>query len=104
MRMLALRLQFHQVDDVDNADLQRRKVLAEEIYGSQRFQRWYVSATRHYDVWFRSFVIARPFPDPNARRTMFDHLVHREQLRNRLFTCSHEVDIISAAQTRFSHR
>src|SRR5437764_14647241 len=88
MRMLALRLQFHQVDDVDDANLQRRKVLAEEIYGSQRFQRWYVSATRHYDVWFRSFVIARPFPDPNASSAMFDRMVNRQLLKSRLFACS----------------
>src|SRR4029450_3576338 len=104
MRMLALWLQFHQVDDVDDADLQRRKMLAEEIYGSQRFQRWYVSATGHHDVWFSSFVIARPFPDSDASRAMFDRLVHRQPLRGRLFACYHDVDVVAAAQAVISHR
>src|SRR4029450_10271321 len=97
MRMLALWLQFHQVDDVDDADLQRRKMLAEEIYGSQRFQRWDGSATGHPDVWFSSFVIARPFPDSDASRAMFDRLVHRQPLRGRLFACYHAADILATA-------
>src|SRR4030095_12187208 len=104
MRVLTLWLQFHQVNNVDDADPQRRKMLAEEIYGSRRVQRWYVSATGHYDVWFCSFVIARPFPDSDASRAMFDRLVHRQPLRGRLFACYHDVDIVAAAQAVISHR
>src|SRR5512132_3022918 len=104
MRVLALRLQFHQVNNVDDADLQSRKMLAEEIYRSQRFQCWYVSATGHHDIWFCSFVIARPFPDPDASRAMFDRLVHRQPLRSRLVACYHNVDIVAAAQAVISHR
>src|SRR5512133_309238 len=104
MRVLTLWLQFHQIDNIDDADLQRRKMLAEEIYGSQRFQRWYVSATRHHDVWFCSFIIARPFPDSDASRAMFDRLVHRQPLRGRLFAGDHDVDIVAAAQAVIGHR
>src|SRR5512140_1423596 len=104
MRVLALWLQFHQVNNVDDANPQRRKMLAEEIYGSQRFQRWYVSATGHHHVWFSFFVIARPFPDADASGAMFDRLIHRQPLRSGLFACYHNVDIVAAAQAMIGHR
>src|SRR6476660_6327549 len=104
MRVLAAWLQFHQVYNVDDADLQRRKMLAAEIYRSQRFQRWYVSATGHHDVWLCSFVIARPFPDSDASRAMLDCLVHRQPLWGRLFACYHDVDIVATAQAVIGNR
>src|SRR4026208_2226390 len=98
MRVLAPWLQFHQVYNVDDADLQCRKMLAAEIYRSQRFQRWHISATGHHNVWLCSLVIARPFPDSDASRAMFDRLVHRQPLRGRLFACYHDVDIVAAGR------
>ena len=75
--MLARRLQFHQVDHVDDADLQRRQILAEEIHGGERFQRGNVPATGHDDVGLSPLVIAGPFPDADAGSAVFDCLVHR---------------------------
>ena len=50
MRMLGLRLQLHQVDDVDDADFQLRQVLAQDRHGSQRFKCRHVAAAGHHDV------------------------------------------------------
>ena len=51
MRVFALRLQLHQIHDVDDADLQRREMLTKQIHGGQRLQRRHVAATGHHDIW-----------------------------------------------------
>src|SRR5262245_41196688 len=84
MRVLSLRLQFHQIDDVDNADLQLRDMLTEQIYGGQSLQRRHVPTTGHDDIRIPSLVVAGPFPDSDACRAVFDRLVHRQPLRSRL--------------------
>ena len=66
VRMLARRLQRHQVDDVDDADLQRRQPLAQQTHGRQRFERRHVAGARHHDVGRAVLVVARPRPDADA--------------------------------------
>ena len=80
------------------------KMLAKEIHGGQRFQRRHVAAAGHHDVRFASLVVAGPFPDADARRAMFDRLVHRQPLRSRLFAGDDDVDIVAAAQTVIGDR
>ena len=63
VRMLARRLQLHQVDDVDDANLQVRGVLAEQIDGGQRLQRRHVAAARHDHIGLAAAVVAGPLPD-----------------------------------------
>lgn len=49
--MLALRLQLHEIDDIDYADCQLRQMLVHDGNGGERFQRWHVAATGHHHVW-----------------------------------------------------
>ena len=67
VRVLALRLEPHQVDDVDDADLQLRQVLAQEVDRGQRLQRRHVAAAGHHDVGLAAPVVAGPLPDADAR-------------------------------------
>jgi hypothetical protein len=67
VRMLAWRLQRHQIDDVHDPYLQFGRVLAQELDRSQDLQRWHVPATGHHDIRLAASVIAGPWPDPQAR-------------------------------------
>ena len=104
MRVLALRLQFHQVDDVDDPDLQRREMLPKQIHRGQRLQRGHVTAASHHHIRLASLVVAGPFPDSDAGRAMFDRLIHRQPLRGRLFARDDDVHIVAAAQAVIGHR
>ena len=68
VRVFALRLQLHQVHDVDHAHLQLRQVLADQLHRSQRLQRRNVAAARHDHVGLAALVVARPLPDAEALR------------------------------------
>ena len=62
VRMLARRLQAHQVDDVDDADAQLRRERAQEVDGGQRLQRRHVAAAGHDDVGLAAAHRSRPTP------------------------------------------
>jgi hypothetical protein len=60
VRVLGFGLQFHQIDDVDNPDLQVRQVLPGDGYRGQHLQRWYVTGACHYNIWFPIALAAGP--------------------------------------------
>ena len=92
------RLQLHQVHDVDDADLQLRRVLTQQFDRGQRLQRGHVATARHHHVRLTVAVVAGPFPDAEAGRAMLDRLIHRQPLRRRLLPGDHDVDVVAAAQ------
>ena len=98
VRMLARRLQRHQIDDVDHADLQFGRMLAQEVDRGQRLERRHVAAAGHDDVRLAAAVVARPFPDAEARGAVLDRLVHRQPLRRRLLAGDDDVHVVAAAQ------
>ena len=104
VRVLGLRLQLHQVDDVDHADLQLRQVLAQNGDGGQRLQRGHVAAAGHDDVRRAALVVAGPLPDADALGAVLDGGVHRQPLRRRVFAGDHDVDVVAAAQAVIHHR
>src|SRR5262245_50301490 len=64
MRMLTWRLQLHQVHHVDDADLQVRRVLSQEIDSRKGLERRHVAAACHHDIGLTAPVIAGPLPVP----------------------------------------
>ena len=77
VRMLARRLQLHQIHDVDDADFQFRQVLADQLDRGQRFKRRNVAATGHDHIGFAALVVAGPFPNAEPCGAMLDGLIHR---------------------------
>ena len=91
-------MQLHQIDDVDDADLQIGRVPAQQIDRGQRLQRRHVAAAGHHDVGLAAAVVAGPFPDAKPGFAMLDRLVHRQPLRRRLLAGDDDVDVVAAAQ------
>src|SRR5262245_58786294 len=75
MRMLALRLQFHEIHDVDNTHLQVGRVSAKEVDSCQSLQCWDIAAASHHDIGLLATIIAGPFPDPKPGSAVLDRLV-----------------------------
>src|SRR5262245_22646059 len=98
MRMLARRLQLHEIHDVDDTYLQLGRVTAKQVDGSQSLQCRHVSAASHHNVELLATVVAGPFPDSKPGTAMLDRLVHRQPLRGRLFSGDDYIDVVSAAQ------
>ncbi len=78
VRMLARRLQLHQVHDVDHPDFQLGQVLAQEIHRGERFKRRHIAAAGHHHIGLAALIVAGPFPDADAGGAMLDGLVHVE--------------------------
>ncbi len=66
--MLALRLEGHQVHDVDDADLQVGKVLAQHLDGGQRFERGHIAGAGHHYVGVAALDRCWPIPRCRGRR------------------------------------
>src|SRR5664280_2840364 len=76
MRVLGLRLQFHEIDDINYPDFQAGQMLAKDRNGSQYLQRRRVSATGHDHIRLGALVVAGPLPDTDSFRAMYDRLFH----------------------------
>ena len=97
VRMLALRLQAHQVDDVHDAHLQVGQVPADQLRAAT------VSSVGTSPAQARTtsgsaFVAARPVPDPDPPRAVGDRLVHRQVVERRLLAGDDHVDVVLRAQ------
>ena len=65
--MLGVGLEAHQVDDVDDANLELGQVLAQDRGGGERLERRDVAAAAEHDVGLAAAVVRRPLPDADAR-------------------------------------
>ena len=102
--MLRLRLEAHEVDDVDDPDLQVGQVLAQDVHRGQRLERRDVAGAGHDDVRLDALVVAGEVPDADAARAVQDGLVHRQPVGRRLLAGHDDVDVVAAAQAVVGHR
>ena len=98
VRMLALRLEAHQVDDVDDAHPQLRQVLAQDRGGGERLERRDVAAHASTTSRLAAFVVRGPVPDAEPARAVRDRLVHGEVVQRRLLAGHDHVHVVAAAQ------
>lgn len=99
VRVLLRVLQPHEVDDVDDTDLELRQVLTQEVRSRQDLERRDVARTAEHDVRVLArYLGARPLPDPEATGAVRDSLVHGEEVRRRLLARDDHVDVVPAAQ------
>src|SRR5689334_23439208 len=66
--MFTLRLQSHQVHDVNHSDFEIGKMLAQKIYRGQCFQSRHITGAGHHDVRLASLIGAGPRPDAYTSR------------------------------------
>src|SRR2546422_602643 len=85
--MLAWRLQCHKIDHVDDADLNVRKMLPQQIDSRQRLEGRDISRTGHHNIRFAALVSTRPLPNSNPARAVFDGVIHVEVLGRGLLAC-----------------
>src|SRR5271166_4525487 len=104
MRMLRAGLESHQIDDVDDPNLQIGQMFAQDGNGGQNLERRRVAAAGHHDIRFRVLVVARPLPDADSLGAMDDGLLYGEPLRQRVLARYDDVDVVPSAQAMVEHR
>ena len=104
MRMLALRLQFHQVHHVHHPHFQLRQSLSQNRNRRQRLQRRHIASARHHHIRLGPAIAARPIPDAQPGRAMLHRRIHVQPLRRGVFPGHHHVHIMPAPQTMIHHR
>jgi hypothetical protein len=92
--MLGAGLQLHQIYNVDDANLQRRQMFAKNGDCSEDLQRRGISATGHDNVWLAVLIVAGPLPNAHSLRAMHDSLVHREPLRECMFSSDDHIRLV----------
>ena len=95
---------MHQVDHIDHADLQVRRVPAQQVDGSQGFQRRNIATARHHHVGLAALIVAGPLPDSYPARAVLDRRVHVQPLQRGLLAGDNDIDIIAAAQAVIGDR
>ena len=98
VRVLGLRLQPHQVDDVDDPHLQLGQALAQERRGGDGLQRRNVPGAGEHDVRLVVALVRGPLPDADPARAVGDRLVHRQVVERRLLAGHDHVDVVAGAQ------
>jgi hypothetical protein len=96
--MLVGALQAHEVDDVDDADLELGQVLAQERRGGQHLQGGDVARATQDHVGLGAGVAAGPVPRADPARAVQDRVLHRQPVERRLLARHHHVDVVAAAQ------
>jgi len=102
VRVLARRLQPHQVDDVDHTHPQLGEVLTQQVHRGEGLQRRYVAGAGQHDVG-PAVVVAGPVPDADASRAVQHAVGHRQPVRLRVLAGDDHVDVVAAAQAVVHH-
>src|SRR5579863_8229920 len=103
VRVLAFGLDAHEVDDVNNPDLERRQFLAQDVHGGERLQRRDVPTAAH-DYIRVAAVVGRPVPNPDPPGAMQDRLFHRQVIERRLLASDYHVHVMAATQAMVGYR
>jgi hypothetical protein len=104
MGVLALRLQLHEVNDVDDANLESRQMLTQHGDSRQHFQGRRIAAACQDDIRLAALIVARPLPDADTLGAVHDRGIHGQPLRQGVFAGHHHVDVVSAAQAVIEDR
>src|SRR5438067_2877763 len=96
--MLGVRLQAHEVDDVDDAHLQLGQVLAKQRRCGERLEGGDVSAAAEHDVRSPFFIVGRPLPDADAAGAVHDRVLYCQVVQRRLLSRHDHVHVVAAAQ------
>ncbi len=102
--VLGLRLQLHEVDDIDHPDFKIGQMRAHDGDRGERLQRGHIPAAGHDNVGRNALVVAGPRPDADALGAVLDGGVHVQPLRRRVFAGDHDIDVVAAAQAVVHHR
>ena len=106
LRALAGWLQNRSVADPPSAMGLWSDVVAQvvRLHRRKRFQGGDVSGAAHHHVGIAALVVARPFPNADPGRAVFDGRVHIEILERRLLPRHDHVDVVAAAETMVHDR
>ncbi len=102
VRMFGLRLQHHQIDDIDHANADVGHDGSECHHRRHSLQRRHVTRASHDDIGIG--LIARPFPDTGADGAVANRFVHAEPHPFGLLAGNDQVHIIAAAKAVVSYR
>jgi hypothetical protein len=102
--VLALGLEAHQVDDVDDAHLQLRQPFAQDRGRRQRLECRYVATAGEDNVGLLVTVVGGPLPDPDSPRAVEDRLLHGQELERGLLACHDDVHVLFFSQGFGGHR
>lgn len=97
VRVVAIWLEFEQVHDVDETDLELREVLAEKSSSGQCLLSDDVSARGDHDIGLGG-IVAGPVPDTQALGTVGNGVFHVEVLRVDLLIGNDYVDVVLASE------
>ena len=103
MRMLARRLQGHEVDDIHDSDADVRNVVSQERYGCESFEGGNIAGAGHDHVGVAR-IVARPLPDAGADCAVANGGLDIEPLPLWLLAGDDQVDVVPAAETMIGNR
>ena len=101
--MFRLRLECHQVNDVDDADTDVRHVLPQQRHSCERLERRHVAGAGHNHVGI-ACIIACPRPDTYPRSTVAGGRFDIEPLPVQLLARDDQVDVVPASKAVIRHR
>ena len=97
VRVLARRLELHEIDHVHHANLEIGQVLSKDRRRGEDLERRGVATAGQNDVGFFTLVVARPLPDAQSLGAVDDRLIHREPLGERVLPRDDHVHVVTTS-------
>ena len=104
VRVLPVRLQLEEINDVDEANPQVVELFAQDRRGGQRLLRRNITGASHHYVRLLSLIITGLAPDADALRAVGDGSVHIHVLKVELLIADDHIDVVLATQTMVDYR
>ena len=99
MRMFCVRLQFKQVDNIHDTNLQLRHSIPKDRGGSQCLQCRCITAACHNKIRLFILVVTCPLPNADTLCTVFYSLLHSKPLAAGMLGCHNGINIVLALDT-----
>ena len=96
--MLTPWLQRHEINNVDDPDLELWDCRSKQIDRCESLHGWHVAGAGHYDVRLTTSVVACPVPDADSRFAVANCRLDVEPLGLGLLARDDHVDIVAAAE------
>jgi hypothetical protein len=101
--MFGVRLEAHQIHDIDDPDLQVGEEAAEHRRGRESLEGRDISGASHHDVGEFFAIATRPLEYHESAGAVRYRLIHGQVVERRLFSGHDQVDVIPAPQAVVGH-
>src|SRR5215470_13268955 len=97
-------LQLEKIDNIDETDLDIRKLFSQQNRSGQRLLGRNVASGGHHYIGFDTLIVTGPIPNADALGAVLNCSIHIQILKMQLFVGNDHIDVVLASQAVVGYR